>query len=727
MNRFVTTLLFACLTCLAIMPAKAQDAQQVTIRQLTELTPARLDSLNQIGADLTMPQIEELIENELFEERVQITGVVLSNPRNSGLSSATDGFPTRIHIFVRDTSAATQGNAGMGIQIVDDQYQTTGTLNLAVGDVITVTGAVIKFGTALQVDPESITLEGPYQSFGLPDSILDPVEVTTAEANRSLGGGQVQVNWDNLGDLRGQHVRIENATVLVRDISDTERPNFLITTDGGETVLNFYDVSLRYRNDRGSAYNNEEFNVRTSDDGDFFPPPAGSLINLEGFINFQGDDPFARGVPDGALLSIIPFDDEDLEIIEAPPIISNLSFPDFVPAADPVTITVDVVADPSRELTDVTFHYFTSADPDTVSVAATAGAGDSFSAEIPAVDDGEFVTYFVTAEDNTGAQATSEPQMYRVLVGGINQIADIQITIDEGPGDSPFHGVVADMDITATVQSAPGFGGSAVAGFSVQDDPDFGPWSGVLIEDSDATTGLEKGDVIHITSAEVDELFGVTILRDVTFEETGSGEILGYKTISTDALQSSSVAEAHEGMLVRFEDVVITDADAGFGEWAFSSDGTTDNQVFADDASLELTSSFASDTFTDGDVVEFIQGVWWFSFGAYKLVPESIADVGAIIVSAEDEAVPHTFALEQNYPNPFNPATTIRYGVPEAANVSLRVFDMLGREVRVLVDEQQAPGVYDVTFDAVGLASGVYLYKLTAGQKTKSHTMLLLK
>ena len=83
------------------------------------------------------------------------------------------------------------------------------------------------------------------------------------------------------------------------------------------------------------------------------------------------------------------------------------------------------------------------------------------------------------------------------------------------------------------------------------------------------------------------------------------------------------------------------------------------------------------------------------------------------ITSVRKEDIPASFSLEQNYPNPFNPTTRIKYQIPNSGRVLLRVFDLLGREVRTLVDETKSPGLYEVTFDAKGLASGVYFYRLS--------------
>lgn len=85
------------------------------------------------------------------------------------------------------------------------------------------------------------------------------------------------------------------------------------------------------------------------------------------------------------------------------------------------------------------------------------------------------------------------------------------------------------------------------------------------------------------------------------------------------------------------------------------------------------------------------------------------------------------FALYQNYPNPFNPTTTIQYDSPSAGLVSLKVFDILGREVRTLVNEVQDAGFKSVRFDASRLASGVYFYQLRAGDFTQTKKLLLLR
>jgi hypothetical protein len=98
----------------------------------------------------------------------------------------------------------------------------------------------------------------------------------------------------------------------------------------------------------------------------------------------------------------------------------------------------------------------------------------------------------------------------------------------------------------------------------------------------------------------------------------------------------------------------------------------------------------------------------------------NIEDEGSLIS-------PDSYNLAQNYPNPFNPATIIQYSIPKRSNVSLKVYDILGNEVANLVNEEKNRGIYQVTFNATGLASGIYFYMLQAGSFVETKKMILMK
>jgi hypothetical protein len=96
------------------------------------------------------------------------------------------------------------------------------------------------------------------------------------------------------------------------------------------------------------------------------------------------------------------------------------------------------------------------------------------------------------------------------------------------------------------------------------------------------------------------------------------------------------------------------------------------------------------------------------------------------VVNVEVE-IPLEYALEQNYPNPFNPSTTIKYSIPEDGYVKLAVYNMLGEEVATIVNATQKAGRYEMNFDASGLSSGVYVYRIEAANYTASKKLMLMK
>ncbi len=98
------------------------------------------------------------------------------------------------------------------------------------------------------------------------------------------------------------------------------------------------------------------------------------------------------------------------------------------------------------------------------------------------------------------------------------------------------------------------------------------------------------------------------------------------------------------------------------------------------------------------------------------------------LVSVESEQFPaNNFSLSQNYPNPFNPNTVISYRLPVTSNVTLKVYDILGREVATLVNEEKPAGEYEVEFDGSALPSGIYFYQLRARQYSETKKMILLR
>ena len=106
---------------------------------------------------------------------------------------------------------------------------------------------------------------------------------------------------------------------------------------------------------------------------------------------------------------------------------------------------------------------------------------------------------------------------------------------------------------------------------------------------------------------------------------------------------------------------------------------------------------------------------------------ERLLGDGTLTSIEEEGLIVNNFLLKQNYPNPFNPNTKIKYSVPHSSKIVIKVYDILGNEVATLLNEEKPYGSYDVEFDASGLSSGIYFYKLKAGEFIQTKKMILMK
>lgn len=737
------TLALAALALLFAPEAMAQctgtpgvDFQQVSVSEINQLPQANIDQLNAAGAGLTTDQIQSLVTNDLEGELVEFQAVVLTNPILSGLASATDGVPNRIHVFVRDTTALSQGPAGMDIQIVDGRTDRVETQNLFVGDEIVVCGLVAPFGSTgrtMQINPLSVTLAGtPVVDLTANPEFDDPIEVEISDFHREVDG-LTQIRWENFSDFNSQYVRLSGVTI-VQGVPGT-RPNILFSEDaaGSHPQVNSYDTSVCYRNDRGPEYF-PAGQAPSCIDEDFVPPPAGTA-DVQGFLTFSGwAGGFGYSVPNGANFSISPFEEEDFQVSVAPPTITLAPLAAIPNATDDVTIGATVVPGQGTIASvTVDYEYFVDGtSTGTGSNPLSNTSGDDYEGTIPAGADGADVVYTVTATDSEG-ESSSVTGSYRIIDGAVRSIRSIQETLaggDASPlyfeanGDNNADDPIA-FDLDATVQSIFQLGANWVG--SIQDNADLDPWSGIWVFFGAENPGLSVGDQINITEAAINERFDVTQLEDVTFTTTASGSPYAYKTVETSVLTDADVAEAHEGMLIRFEDVTITNNDAGFGEWEFSSTGSAADAVRADDYTDAFDDFDPSVFFANGEVREFIQGIWYFSFGDYKLTPVELTDIGAISTAVEGGLEARSIRILGTAPNPARSTARIAFELDQSGPASLRVFDVTGREVAVLTEGTMAAGEHTAELSAGALSPGVYVVRLSANGEVATARLAVVR
>jgi hypothetical protein len=166
----------------------------------------------------------------------------------------------------------------------------------------------------------------------------------------------------------------------------------------------------------------------------------------------------------------------------------------------------------------------------------------------------------------------------------------------------------------------------------------------------------------------------------------------------------------------------------------------------SDKVSIQLYYKDTLFTTIDSSIVSATNAYAWFvpnslkEGDGYKIKVSSISDTSLHSMSAasfsidnptglenSNSTIPAEYSLRQNYPNPFNPSTTIEFSIPNRSMVTLKVYDLLGREVQTLVNEEKPVGNYRVNFNASNLASGVYFYRITAGSFNMTRKLIVLK
>ena len=712
------------------------DFQRVTIDQITAVPQANIDALNAAGESLDIATAQELLANDLVGETVEVTAVVMTNPLLSGVRSLNgEGIPNSVQIFVRDVAAATEGPEGMGLLINDEQ--TGGSVRqFFVGDEVVFCGVVDPFtdtgGYALQID--LVSANGTSNAYGPEDDLLQPITITPADIHDTYGTGtdaQSQLDWSIFPDYVNQYVRFEGLEIIGAQGIGQDRIDLLYSAPGEDAAINQYDISVCFRNDRGEDYF-PGGDAPSCIDTPFNPPTAG-VVNLQGFLVFQGDDPFDFSVPDEAVFNIVPMEDDDFEIAVAPPIVT-LEDTGLATTDGAVVRATVIPATAATTVASVTVSYTTSSGS-SGDVTLTNVEGDIYEGTITGLTAGDFVTYSITASDSEGATTPAGDPITRLVVDGpIASIFQVQATADGGFGASGITTAEpVEFDLDAVVQSVLDEEGTYL---TIQDDPSLGAFSGVFVE-LDADSDLSVGDQITITEARVVEDFDVTTLMDVTYERTGSGDPYGYKAVTTGLFNGDggeATAEQHEGILLSFSDVriVATNADdpAGpFGEFLISSDGTVANALRVDDLSSEISyeGGDPGTVYGVGNALSYIRGPLYYSFGNYKLTPDTAGDIGELSTSREGSPEASSIRIAGTYPNPAAGQARVAFELATASDVSLRLFDTMGREVAVVTEGLRSAGAHTVSADFGGLASGVYVLRLDAADEVATARIAVVR
>ncbi len=696
----------------------AQEYPEITIRDIQFATDS---SLNYYGSLNSEPK-------SAYEgDTVTVTGVVM-HPTYEGVNPDSietlhSGAPA---IYLQD-----ENNPEWGGILVRDPEASTAFSILDTGLVISVTGVVGEYFTTTQLNIFGFEASNIVGQTTRPKPVL-----LTLDSLVQIGSGLPKYTAEK---WEGVYVEFRNLT----------------TTDPGIIGYNTFNVF----DDNGST-------IVVGNVSDLFrrtpAPLAGTKVDyIRGYIETR------TNIQNGWFM-INPVYENDIQYGDvSPPNITNvLRDKGVVGFAEDVTVSARVVdPDATADVKNVKLFYSVNEAPfDSLDMTLSNVEDSIYSATIPSQNDSSLIKYYVSATDNDNATSTnpsnSNNSYFYLVLNRPLTIQDVQYS-PFGSGFSGYNGYEVTVSGIVTADTTDIQGDGFNIGPQVYLQNGTTPWSGIQIFGIEADD-VRRGDKLTATGI-VNESFGVTRIgtldMGVQLSQNGTGlEIPLPLIISTSEVNSLTggtlPAESYEGVLVKIENVTVLDANAdgnvdgpdegsggsrNYGEIYITDesnvqmrlelqDGTHDFHNFWD-ASLENIGT----RIETGHTFESITGILFYSFSNYKLVPRKNDDfVGHVTDVENSNIIPEEYSLSQNYPNPFNPTTTISFSIPNIAssfnsNVTLKIYDLLGREVNTLVNEVKQPGSYQVQFDASELSSGIYFYALSAGDFYQTKKLVLLK
>ena len=657
--------------------------------------PVRLQRIQQVlYSDLMKAgEDEESDMSYMVEETVTIEGIVTMP---SGLSYAGAG--------VKFIFADVHGGPWSAILSYDPDSSAFPTL--FEGDLIQATGYISEYTTGPANMTELFITE--------PINIIDFEQPLPAVDTVNTGDLRWPTEAEQWGNVM---VRIEDGIVTNNDLAyevfavDDGTGSVLVDDDSDSIAAYFETVG---------------------------PPPVGSLLqSMEGWLyhHYGSND-------DSTAYKLCPLYVEDIEFGSGPPSITGLSREPCAPTSSDTEVAVSCVILDNSTISEALVHYSVDGG-DYVSVAMTSDDDSTFTGVIPVTSDNT-VYYYITATDDGADQSEPKTSIYPYDIEheqlGFHVTDDLTVgMIQETPwpaGNTLYEG--CNVTLTGIVTADTAQYNSVYSAYALQNEA--GQWNG-LVFDTDAIVQISRGDDVSVTGliteyAHGDEygyqLDGNTRLihADVTVNSSGNDTPAPLVASCEDLTQTAEEVESYEGVLVKLENVTVSSVNAY--DWSIT-DGTGSEALIDDDMANMAADNFMS-TLAEGQELESVMGIFNFSYGTYKVQIRDLDDLGQTVGIDDDVKVnPYEYALHDNFPNPFNPETQIRFSMGGQENVKLVIYDVMGRQVRSLLNgESYTPGFHVVNWNGLDnrgqkVPSGMYIYRIKAGDFIADKKMLLVK
>jgi hypothetical protein len=739
----------------ALASAALAQIPEVSLHELQQVPAESLtvaDGITGFAANSTQSRWT-LQTSPYMNDTVRVTAQVVVPP---GMVTYTAGIWTMV-IYDTATNVSQWGGMLLRANLADtSQLKSDGFLNVEAGDIINFVGIVSEFPTsrgtsATQIAPlagNAITILGA-------KPLPKPLVKNIGDFYTGLFSTGT-VKFATGEPLEGMYVEFHNVTV--NNKVSTSRGTFSFVDAAGNEMSD-YDWSHYFTLGHGTS-SLPLYPADTAWARIYAAMGNGTRIDtIRGYITTASGSEGPRGY------RICPMYPGDIVFATAPtpPLISSHR-------RNPVVVTPDSSAKISVRVTrqtngsyPKTVQLYYSANYGTFNALTMAyqASDTTYVATIPQQTTNTVVRYFVAVADSFGqtvrlanssatggiAADTSKGFFFYTSLVRPLTIQDVQYTPYVN-GRTPYLGAVVSLSgivtgDTTKISLSPATTGSTNAWYMQSTNA---PWSGIWLTTSDTTAqkamaALRNGDSVTVTGS-VQEQFDVTRLGNITSvvkATSGNPEPAAVvKTTGTfNVGNGTPAAEQYEGMLVKFNNVTVTDVNPTFSDPTEFTVNDGSGAVVVQRSGRYSYSNVPADSLLGktilkvGNKIGSLTGIVYYSFNQYKFVPRTDADFQNVVLTGVNEQVepviPDTYVLHQNYPNPFNPSTTIRFALPNAGQTTLKVYNLLGQEMATLVNGVLPAGVHTANFNASPLSSGVYFFSIQSGTFRAVKKMMLVK
>lgn len=660
-------------------------------------------------------------------DTVTVIGVVMVSPLDDPNTSRKPIMwaGARWQTYLADTNYSETEWAGINVIQHDTSAlgQSTYFDLLDTCQVVAITGRIEEFGSTYRQTQLAVLITQPVQILSIKPFRPQPVLVNISEF--ATGTTPNLVTGEK---YEGMYVEFRNVITSDQNLNNG---TFAINDENGNKI---------FIHDQSGYFTLRAHKLRT-----WTPPINGTVLEyIRGVIG--------TGSQGYVLRPIYPNDYKVGQVI--PPAISNVRRDKHTVGPNESVTISSIIKDLDGQVSQAKIYYRVNGGSLT-EISMTPSSGDTlWTGIIPGYPDSSLVDYFIWAKDNAGNTQinpvdTSRSRYFYLVLNRPLRIADVQYApFGNGLGGYVNYRVTISGIVTTDTSDLRGDGGSVPRRAYIQDGN--GPWSGIWVAGL-AGDELRKGQDVTISGL-IREINSHTAIDSVTQLIVNSsnnplpepvllttGEI-GGKTNGTIS------AEKWEGVVIKFNNVTVTNTNAdgnpgpsgggnsNFGE-VLINDGTGNLRMETQEGPHPYHNNWSATLppnktigLNIGDRFSSLKGVLFYSFGNYKIVPRKDDDFEGYQTDVKADHIPDHFELKQNYPNPFNPVTIIEFYLPEASEVTLKIFDVMGKEVMTLINKEYlTPGIYKHFVYANELSSGIYFYELISAKYRSTKKMVVLK